>query len=202
MRVIIKLILSNLRVTLRPLAAVETAGTWRPAFRPTMKDFFDFLFGFYVDSKTITDVQLLTRAILVFFATLALLKLSGPRTFGGSTAFDLVVKIMLGSLLSRAIVAASSFGGTLLAALAFVLLHRGLAWASYRYRWVDELVKGKVFLLAEHGQANHSQLKKLNLNELDMLEGLHENGNVAGLDKTAAVYLERDGSISVVKKEK
>ena len=167
-----------------------------------MKDFFDFLFGLHADAKTITDVQMLTRAILLFFAALALLKLSEPRTFGGNTAFDLVVKIMLGSLLSRAIVAASSFGGTLLAGLAFVLLHRALAWASYRYQWVDELVKGKVYLLAEHGPARPEQLRELNLNELDMLEGLHENGNLAGLDETEAVYLERDGSISVVKKEK
>jgi len=167
-----------------------------------MSDLFDFLFGPHATSQTITDVQMTTRAVLVFFAALALLRLSGPRTFGGSTAFDLVVKIMLGSVLSRAIVAASSFGGTLLAALAFVLLHRVLAWASYRYRWVDELVKGKVYLLAEHGQAKPEQLHQLNLNELDILEGLHENGNVAGLDKTEAVYLERDGSISVVKKEK
>lgn len=162
---------------------------------------FDFLFGPHATSQTITDVQMTTRAVLVFFAALALLRLSGPRTFGGSTAFDLVVKIMLGAILSRAVVAASSFGGTLLAGLAFVLLHRGLAWASYHYDWVDKIVKGQVYLLAEKGQARPEQLRQLNLSEKDLREGLHENGNVASLADTETVYLERDGSISVVKKK-
>ncbi len=143
-----------------------------------------------------------TRAIVVFFAALALLRLSGPRTFGGSTAFDLVVKIMLGSVLSRAVVAASSFPGTLLACLVFVLLHRVLAWGSYHYEWVDKIVKGRVFVLYENGRIKPDQLRSLNLNEKDVLEGLHENGNLASLDEAETVYLERDGSISVVKKEK
>lgn len=166
-----------------------------------MHEVVDFLYGFRADSHTITAVQMLTRAVIMFFAALLLLRLSGPRTFGGSTAFDLVVKIMLGSVLSRAIPAAAPFGGTLLACAAFVLLHRGLAWASFRYHWVDALVKGSVFLLAEKGQVKAEQLRRLRLNELDLQEGLHENGNVSSLADTEAVYLERDGSISVVKKK-
>ena len=145
-------------------------------------------------------MQMATRAFVVFFAALGLLRLSGPRTFGGSTAFDLVVKIILGSILSRAVVAASPFWGTLLAGLVFVLLHRVLAWAAYRFAWVDKIVKGQVYLLAEKGQLKPEQLHQLNLSDKDLREGLHENGNVASLADTEAVYLERDGSISVVKK--
>lgn len=164
-----------------------------------MHHLLDVLFGPHADSHTITAVQMTTRAIIVFFAALGLLRLSGARTFGGSTAFDLVVKIMLGSIMSRAVVAASPFWGTLLAGLAFVLLHRGLAWGSFHYNWVDKLVKGQVYLLAEKGQPNREQLRQLNLSEQDLREGLHESGNVASLADTEAVYLERDGSISVVK---
>ncbi|RZJ58600.1 MAG: DUF421 domain-containing protein [Hymenobacter sp.] len=166
-----------------------------------MHELLDFLFGFHADSKTVTALQMTTRAIILFFAALGLLRLSGPRTFGGSTAFDLVVKIMLGSVLSRAVAASSPFGGTLLACTAFVLLHRGLAWASYRYHWVDTVVKGSVFLLAEKGQVKAEQLRQLNLNEVDLHEGLRESGNLDSLAETEAVYLERDGSISVVKKK-
>jgi uncharacterized membrane protein YcaP (DUF421 family) len=167
-----------------------------------MSSLVDFLFGLRADSHTITAVQLVTRAVLVFFAALALLRLSGARTFGGNTAFDMVVKIMLGAILSRAVVAASPFSGTLLAGLAFVLLHRGLAWAAYRFSWVAKLVKGQRYVLAEKGQLNADQLRQLYLSEKDLHEGLHENGNVGSLAQTEAVYLERDGSISVVKKEK
>jgi uncharacterized membrane protein YcaP (DUF421 family) len=165
-----------------------------------MHELLDYLYGFRADSHTITAVQMLTRAILLFFAALVLLRLSGPRTFGGSTAFDLVVKIMLGSVMSRAVAASSPFGGTLLACAAFVLLHRGLAWASCRYGWVDKLVKGQVFVLAQEGRVDEAQLRALNLNELDLQEGLHESGNLTDVAQTEAVYLERDGTISVIKK--
>lgn len=166
-----------------------------------MPDLLDFLFGPHADSHTITAVQMTTRAVLVFFAALALLRLSGPRTFGGSTAFDMVVKIMLGAILSRAVAAASPFWGTLLAGPAFVLLHRGLAWASYHFDWVGKLVKGQVYVLARNGQPDPEQLRQLKLTDKDLHEGLHANGNVAALADTEAVYLERDGSISVVKKQ-
>jgi len=56
--------------------------------------------------------------------------------------------------------------------------------------------------LAEKGQLNADQLRQLNLSEKALHEGLHENGNVGSLAQTEAVYLERDGSISVVRKEK
>lgn len=165
-----------------------------------MYELLDYLFGFQADSHSITAVQMLTRAVLLFFAALLLLRLSGPRTFAGSTAFDLVVKIMLGSVLSRAVAASSPFGGTLLACAAFVLLHWVLAWASFHYPWVDRLVKGRVYLLARQGKADAEQLRRLRLNDLDLREGLHENGNLAEVSQTEAVYLERDGTISVVKK--
>jgi uncharacterized membrane protein YcaP (DUF421 family) len=52
---------------------------------------------------------MLTRAILVFFAVLALLRPSDSHTFGANTTFTMVVKIMLGAVISCAVVAASLF---------------------------------------------------------------------------------------------
>ncbi|MBJ6108508.1 DUF421 domain-containing protein [Hymenobacter sp. BT523] len=165
-----------------------------------MKELVDTLFGPEADSHTITALQMTVRAVLVFFAALALLRLSGKRTFGGNTAFDMVVKIMLGAVLSRAVVAASPFGGTLLAGLVLVGLHRLLAWASFRSEAVSRMVKGDAVLLAEHGQPRTEALTQHNLTHNDLLEGIRDSGNVASLAETEAVRLERNGSISVVKK--
>lgn len=165
-----------------------------------MKNALDFLFGLHADSHTITAVQMTMRAGVLFFVALALLRFSGKHTFGGSTAFDMVVKIMLGAVLSRAVVAASPFWGTVLAGFVFVGLHRLLAWAACRSEWVGWLVKGEAHLLAQHGRIDAKHLRRLNISEKDLLEGLHTNGNLASLDQAEAVYLERNGRISVVKK--
>lgn len=165
-----------------------------------MKETVDFLFGLNVGSDTITAVQMTCRAIVLFFAALVLLRFCGKHTFVGNTAFDLVVKIMLGAILSRAVAAASPFGGTLLASFVFVGLHRLLARAACRSEWINRLIRGEAHLLAEQGRPLADQLRQLDLNEKDLLEGLRENANLSTLDQAAAVYMERDGSISVVKK--
>ena len=165
-----------------------------------MSALWDTLFGPHADSHTITALQMMTRAILVFFVALGLLRVSGKRTFGGNTAFDMVIKIMLGAVLSRAVVAASPFGGTLLAGLVLVLLHRLLAWAAFHSPLVGRLVKGEAHVVAENGQVRAETLRQHNLTLEDLLEDLRKNGNLAALDQAEAVRLERDGSISVVKK--
>ncbi|MBO2012333.1 DUF421 domain-containing protein [Hymenobacter negativus] len=166
-----------------------------------MKQLWDLLFGPDADSHTITALQMTTRAILIFFAVLALLRLSGARTFGANTAFDMVVKIMLGAVMSRAVVAASPFWGTLLAGLVLVGLHRVLAWAAFRSHFVGKLVKGEGLMLAENGRLNEPNLRRNHLTHDDLLEGLRESGNIGTVEDAEAVRLERDGSISVVKKQ-
>jgi uncharacterized membrane protein YcaP (DUF421 family) len=167
-----------------------------------MHELLDTLYGPGADSHTITALQMAVRAALVFLAVLVLLRLSGKRTFGGNTAFDMVVKIMLGAVMSRAVVAASPFGGTLLAGLVLVGLHRVLAWAAFRSAAVGRLVKGESLLLAENGQPHTENLRRSCITAEDLREGLRENANLAALDQTQSVHLERDGTISVVKKEK
>jgi uncharacterized membrane protein YcaP (DUF421 family) len=160
----------------------------------------DMLFGLHADSHTITAGQMAARTIVVFFAALALLRFSGMRTFGGSTAFDMVVKIMLGAVLSRAVVAASPFWGTLLAGLVLVTLHRVLAWAAFRSKLVGWLVKGEAEVLVENGQSRPDVLRRHGITEADLLESLHDNANLASPEQAQTIRLERNGTISVVKK--
>jgi uncharacterized membrane protein YcaP (DUF421 family) len=166
-----------------------------------MKELWDTLFGLDVDARTITALQMLTRAVLVFFAALVLLRVSGKRTFGGNNAFDIVVQIMLGGVLSRTVVGASPFWGTMLASLVLVLLRRLLAWASFHSHTLGQLVKGNEHLLVENGHVNHENLARHNISENDLMEGVRESGNLDSLEEAETVRLERDGSISVVKRK-
>lgn len=112
----------------------------------------------------------------------------------------MIIKIMLGSVLGRAVVAASPSWGTLLAGLALVALHRLLAWASFHSATIGRLVKGEGHQLAENGHLREETLRQHNLTHEDVLEDLRKNGNMDTLDQAKAVRLERNGSISVVKK--
>lgn len=160
----------------------------------------DRLLDLHANPHTISAGAMCARAVIVFFATLILLRLAGARAFGGNTAFDVVLKIMLGAVLSRAVVAASPFWGTLAAGAVFVALHRLLGLAAYYSDFIGKFIKGEPTLLAHQGQILSESLRKNNLSDKDFHEGLRDAANLDSVAKTQAVYLERNGSISVVKK--
>jgi uncharacterized membrane protein YcaP (DUF421 family) len=89
--------------------------------------FLNELLGLQASSHNINTLQMCARAILVFLWALLLLRLAGNRAFGSGSALDMVLKVVFGAVLSRAIVAASPFGATMLAGAVLMGLYRLLA---------------------------------------------------------------------------
>src|SRR5215207_3310251 len=73
-----------------------------------------------IGAEELTPGQMALRAVLTFVLTVAIVRLGNKRLFGKGTAFDLVVAIMIGSVMSRAITNASALLATWLAGLVLV----------------------------------------------------------------------------------
>jgi len=71
--------------------------------------------------------QMAIRAVVVFFITILLVRVGATRIFGNNSAFVIVMGIILGSILSRAITCNSPFIPTILAAFVLIFLHVLLA---------------------------------------------------------------------------
>lgn len=158
------------------------------------------LLGLHASSHTITALQMAVRAVLVFCVALALLRLAGKRTFGSSSPFDVVIQVIFGAVLSRAVVAASPLGGTLAACAVLVLLHRLLAWAAHRSHFVGRIIKGTSYVLVQDGRIQYRNLRHNNLSRRDLLQGIREAAETENLAEVQTARLERDGRISVVLK--
>ena len=89
----------------------------------------DAIFG---GMKDLTLTQESARAVLIFFYGLIMLRLSGRRTFAQMSAVDLVISIIVGSNLSRAMTGGVPFWGTLASVAVLVALHLMLAHAVAR----------------------------------------------------------------------
>ena len=157
----------------------------------------DDLLGLQTTPETISTLHILVRTVLVFFITLAYVRLSGMRTFGDKTAFDAVIYIMLGAILSRAIVAASPFFPTLLAGLTLVVLHRIMAHATLFNEKLGNIIKGEQRLLVKDGKIIWKNMKRSNISELDLLGGLRKKG-FSAVTEVKKAYIERNGEISVL----
>ena len=155
------------------------------------------LFG---EGKNLNVLQMCSRALLVFFLALIMVRVSGRRTFGKRTAFDNTLAIILGAVLSRAIVGASPFVPTICCSLMLVLLHRLLAYACIKSSFIDRHLKGESLPLYRDGQLYEKNLKRSLLTSKDVIGDVRLKGNVNSLNEVHEVYMETSGEVSVVKK--
>lgn len=163
-----------------------------------MKEIALTIFG---DGAGILWWQMGVRACLFFFFTLLFIRISGRRSFSMKSPFDNTVTILLGAVMARGIVGASSIGGALFASFSLVGLHRICAWLCIYSPAVNRIFKGSPIVLYEDGRINQSNLYKSLITEEELKEEMRMEANVSSLDKVEKVILEGNGKVSVITKE-
>jgi uncharacterized membrane protein YcaP (DUF421 family) len=157
------------------------------------------LFGHGPD---LNSLQMSVRAIIVFFIALLLIRFTGMRIFGIKSAFDTCIIIMLGSVLSRAIVGVSPFIPTIIASVVLMLIHKIIASISVSNQFVSHLVKVKPLSLYKNGVLDQKNLEKCSLSFGDVMEEIRLAINQNNLDNIEEIFMERTGKISVIEKSK
>jgi uncharacterized membrane protein YcaP (DUF421 family) len=144
-------------------------------------------------------VQMCVRAVIILLVGLVVVRLAGKRLFGKWGAIDIVISVVIGSNLSRALTGNSPFLATIAATILLVLLHKLLTHAAALWPPLGPLLKGKPRRLMRGGRLDQHALRRSGLGEHDIQEALRGKG-IASLDQAEEAWLERDGSISVVKR--
>ncbi len=144
--------------------------------------------------------QMAARGFLLFWLSLALIRIAGRRTFGQKTPFDNIIAITLGALMARAIVGSSALGPVAVTSLMIVLLHRLLGWiVSQNMRW-SQVFEGRKIILFSAGKFQRDQMRRGLVCEEDIREGIRKASQTEDLSRIARVYLEPNGEIGVVEK--
>ena len=152
------------------------------------------------EGKDPNPYQMAIRAFIIFIIALVFIRLSGRRTFGMFSPFDNVISILLGAVLSRAVTGASPFFSTVVAALVIVFLHRLFAWIALYNDVFGGLIKGNAKVIFQDGKIIRKNMKRFDITDKDLMEGIRLQGKVESLDEINSAYLERGGRISVIKK--
>ncbi|RAJ32196.1 uncharacterized protein DUF421 [Pedobacter cryoconitis] len=161
----------------------------------------DIMLRIFGEGKDLNALNMGCRALVLYAITLIFIRISGTRTFSKKTAFDNIIVITIGALLSRVVVGASAFLPTVTAGFVLVMTHRVLAWASLHHKWVDLLIKGSERILYKHGKIEQKNLDKSLMSKGDLMESVRINGNLNDLNAINEARLERTGEISIIKKE-
>jgi uncharacterized membrane protein YcaP (DUF421 family) len=144
-------------------------------------------------------LQMSVRAVLLFVAGIAYLRIAGRRTFSKATPLDIIVAVIIGSNLSRAMTGKAPFIGALVATLVLAVLHRLVAMSSLRWSWLADLVKARPVVLVENGDVDERALKRHGLSQADLAEGLRLEQTASPAEVERAT-LEANGRISVLPK--
>jgi uncharacterized membrane protein YcaP (DUF421 family) len=141
--------------------------------------------------------QMGARGVLIFLFGLLLVRLAGKRVFGKWGAFDIILSVIIGSNLSRALTGNAPFVETLAATAALVALHRALAAVAARVNWLGPMIKGRPARLIEAGVVDQAAMIRHGLGEHDLEAALRCAG-VEDPRSVSGAWLERNGQISVV----
>jgi uncharacterized membrane protein YcaP (DUF421 family) len=143
--------------------------------------------------------ELVVRAVLVFSVLLLMVRVSGRRTIGQFTPFDLLVVMLLSEAVSNSLTGGEdSLIGGLIVAATLIALNMGAAWLSAHSKTMADALDGSPVLLGRNGKTFDNVLKKLRLSDTEVNEALHEAD--CKLEEMEYLFLEADGNITVQKK--
>jgi uncharacterized membrane protein YcaP (DUF421 family) len=142
--------------------------------------------------------ELPARAAVIYVALLAMVRLSGRRTVGQFTPFDLLVVMLLSESVSTGLSGGEeSVTGGLLAAGTLVVLNVAIAFATSRSARMQGLVEGRAVLVGRNGEIFRDILKQHRIPLCDVEQALREAD--CGQPDMKYAFLEADGKISILK---
>jgi uncharacterized membrane protein YcaP (DUF421 family) len=161
----------------------------------------NWLIRLFGEGKELTALQMSMRGIAIFIIAWLLIRISGRRSFGLHTPLDNIISILLGAVLSRAVVGASPFVPVIVCCLVIVAIHRLLGTLASHSAGFSRVLEGNKMLLFKDGHFIDENMKRAQVCKENVLQGIRESALTDDLEKIDRVYMERNGAISVVKKQ-
>ncbi len=149
----------------------------------------------------VTLGQECARAVLILAYGLAAVRLVGRRVFARWSAIDIVVSIVVGSNLSRALTGNAPLLGTLAATSLLLGLHWFLANGAARWGAVSRVIEGRAVEIGRDGRIDGTEARRWNVSRADIDEALRRQG----LEEASAarrIIVEPSGRLTVLRRER
>ncbi len=144
-------------------------------------------------------LELLVRGLAVYAVLLVLMRVSGKRTVGQFTPFDLLVVMLVSEAAGPSMVGDDySLTGGLIVCAVLLGLNWVVAWLSSRSISAEKILEGEATLLGRNGKIFEATRKKHRVAHNEIAQALREAD--CELHDMGCAFLEADGRISIQKK--
>lgn len=151
---------------------------------------------FLEDGNEIPEWMVAIRSVLIYALAIVIVRAGKKRFMAGTSAFDVLVGVMLGSILGRGINGGSNLLGSVLASAVIVFLHWLFSYIAVRSSGFERIVKGTNSTLVRDGQVNEEELRQHHITHEDLMAALRSSG-VGRPDDVKEAVIEQSGEISV-----
>jgi uncharacterized membrane protein YcaP (DUF421 family) len=143
--------------------------------------------------------EFVVRATVIYLFLLVMVRVSGKRTVGQFTPFDLLVVMLLSEGVSNSLSGGDmSLLGGLLVAATLIAINLMVAFATARSQKVQELVEGRPVLIGRDGEVFRERLQEQHVSITDFNQALREAD--CELVNMRCAFLEIDGKITIQQK--
>lgn len=166
-----------------------------------MEELSRMLLGSGLKPEQIDSGQAALRAVLVYLVVLAIVRMGKKRLMARTTAFDVVVVIVIGSIAGRTITGNAQLLPSIAGVAAMVAMHWIISALAVRSRLIGRLAKGRSTMLIRDGQLDEAMLRREHMTPADLEEDLRQKGRDGYADIREG-RLERSGQLGVVETPK
>jgi uncharacterized membrane protein YcaP (DUF421 family) len=139
------------------------------------------------------------RAIIIFVYGIVLLRLFGRRAFGHHTPLDILLSVLIGSNLSRAMTGGAPFLPTMASSAMLLLMYYAAIHVTQRCDSIGRVLKGKPVVLLRDGVPDQAAMRATGVSHLDLEEAARSE-KIRSTSEVEIATLERSGKISVVER--
>ncbi|WP_036483591.1 DUF421 domain-containing protein [Myxosarcina sp. GI1] len=151
-----------------------------------------------LDAQKLNIWQMGLRAIIIYIAALVMVRIGGDRRFIGKfAAIDVVLGIILGSTLSRAINGSSAFFSSIGAGFVLVAMHWLFASLAYYFPSLDKYIKGRSRVIIRDGQICQKAIRQSHITQQDLQSILRLKAKSDRIEQVEIARLESDGQVSL-----
>ncbi|MFZ0341884.1 MAG: YetF domain-containing protein [Gaiellaceae bacterium] len=145
-------------------------------------------------------MDLVLRAVVVFFFLLVLTRVIGKRELSSLQPFDLILLIILGDAVQQGLTQDDySLTGAVLVVGTIAVLQVFVSWLSYRYKRLRPVLEGEPIIVLQDGKPIERNLKRERLTVEEIAEEARKQ-SIAHLEQIRFAVLETSGQISFIKK--
>lgn len=143
------------------------------------------------------------NAVVVYVLLRLIIGLTGRRNLGQLTAFELVLLIVIGGAVQRALVGDDpSLTNACIIVATLIGLDLLVSWIARRSHVFSRVAQGVPLIVVENGRPLARRLHRVQLSEDDVMAAARRHHGLTTIDEVKYAILEANGEISIVPERK